>query len=124
MNTSRYQAGMSFYGMLVVLALVIFFGLLTIKLAPVYLDNFKIQTAIEKLGSQDEEGAELTESGIRKALSRQFSIEMIEGIAPEDITVTEDAGVISVEIDYEVRVPLFYNIDAVVSFHDVTDVKR
>lgn len=123
MAFARYQKGLSFYGWLLVMGLVVFFGLLTIKLAPVYLDNYKVQQAIAKLG-KDPESGELTESAIRRSIAKQFDIEMIKDVAPEDITITEDQGVVSVEVEYEVRVPLFYNVDAVVSFHDVSEIKQ
>ncbi len=123
MAFARYQKGLSFYGWLLVMGLVVFFGLLTIKLAPVYLDNYKVQQAIAKLGNNPESG-ELTESAIRSSIAKQFDIEMIKDVAPEDITIVEDQGVVSVEVEYEVRVPLFYNVDAVVSFHDVSEIKQ
>lgn len=123
MAFARYQRGLSFYGWLTVMGLIVFFGLLTIKLAPVYLDNYKVNQAILKLG-KDPESGELTEGAIRTSIAKQFDIEMINDVKPEDITITEEEGIITVEVQYEVRVPLFYNVDAVVSFHDTSEIKQ
>lgn len=118
------QKGMSFFGGLAVVALVIFAALIAMKVIPIYLDHFalrKIVTSINddqsvKVGSVRE---------LRSQISKGMQINSIRDINADDaIKITETGpNTYTVNIKYEERAPLLQNVDLLVHF-DETHIIR
>ena len=118
------QKGMSFFGWLAVIALVVFAATVAMKLTPIYLDHFalrKIVTSVNddpslKIGSLRD---------LRAHINKGMQINSIRDIKAEDaITVTASGtDVYTVEIKYEVRSPLLNNVDLLIHF-DETHIVR
>ena len=53
MYGNRKQAGMTMWGIMIVIALVVFFTLLTLKLLPPYLENVKVQAVLKNISKQE-----------------------------------------------------------------------
>lgn len=109
------QRGASIYAMLVVmtlLGLIIFTGL---KLSPAYLDNSAVNNAIGNL----QESGELHSMSLRDIRTYVSRTMQANGANwdSDNIDQVEEGGVEYLVLDYESRVPLFANIDAVVKFN-------
>lgn len=116
------QRGMTTIGMALVLAVAVFISTITIKLIPVYLEHFNVATALKGLAADPQVGG-MTNREIHDGLSNRFSINDISDVDPKDVQVTRDEGhVKSMSLDYEVRVHMFWNIDAVVHFNEEAEV--
>lgn len=119
----KRQQGMTAIGVLVVLALIAFFTLLVLRLAPPYLENFNVSTSLKSL--QQEVGIKDKSSGeIRNLLQRRLEINDVTNVKKENVTISKDAksGLLKVAVAYEVRVPIMLNIDAVVVFSESIEV--
>lgn len=121
MSMSR-QRGLTFYQSLIALLLVVFFALVAIKLVPVYVDNYTIRTAMANVASEIEMDG-LTPGKVRAALNKHLNVNMID-VNAEDIEISEVEGGLAIDINYEVRVPLFYNLDVVASFENHEEIQR
>lgn len=118
------QKGMSFFGWLAVIALVVFGAVIVMKLAPIYMDHFalrKIVTSINddpslKIGSLRD---------MRAHINKGMQINSIRDIKADDaIDVTASgADAYTVVIRYEVRAPLLNTVDLLVHF-DETHIVR
>jgi hypothetical protein len=95
MSMSR-ENGLSLLGFLFVLLVVGVCLTVLFRLGPLYLDNYTVAQSFASLGDDDV-----------RSLSDQRSAEKI-----------------LVSLDYERRVPLLGNVDAVVRFHNVYDSSR
>lgn len=116
MQTRATQTGMTFWGLLVVLALIVFFTVLTLKLLPPYIEYGKVKTALENLAKQPEAG-NMERGDIKAALGRRFSIDDITKVdLNKDLFVEKKPGVTVIRIAYERRVPLAYNVTALIAF--------
>jgi hypothetical protein len=123
MQIANRQKGMTGIGWLIVLGLIAFFALLTLRMVPSYLEYYKIATALEKL-PKESGMAEVTPREIRKALERQFDIGYVNAISHKDIRVKPAGANYLVTAKYDDRQHLFANVDVVMSFDKTVKVPR
>lgn len=116
MQTRATQRGMTFWGLLVVFGLIIFFVVLALKLLPPYMEYGKVKTALENVARQPEAGS-MERADIKNALDRRFAIEDVNDVnLDKNLFVEKKPGVTTIRIAYERRVPLAYNITALIEF--------
>lgn len=116
MQTRAKQSGMTFWGLLMVAALIVFFTVMGFKLLPPYLEDAKVRTALENIAKQPEAGSWGTVE-IKNALDRRFQIDDVSRVdLNKNLTVDKKPGVTVIRIAYEVRVPMAYNITALINF--------
>lgn len=124
MNKKK-QAGMSSLSWLIVLVIAAFVLMCFFKLGPVYLENLHIRGALKGMGEQHAGDLnELSKTSIRSELSKFYIINNIRGEAAKALEVERKKGYTLVIVAYEVRVPLFANIDVVLSFNNVLDSRK
>ena len=116
------QSGLTFISVLVILGLVAFFVLLILKIAPIYLDHYKVKTVLASLENEPNLASQSTRK-VRSLLMRRFDINMVEHVKKEDIAIKKRDGVLTVEIDYEVIESIIGNIDVLVYFDDRFEVR-
>lgn len=112
----RFQHGMSFYGMCLVIVLAVFFGMLGVKLVPYYLDNTMLVSSVQKVfdsGTKD-----TTLSRFREGINKAMVIDNISPEARNALVITRENESFIVTANYEVRIDLFYNIDVILSFEN------
>lgn len=61
---------------------------------------------------------------IRNNINKRLTINQVKLPSPEALTIVNEQGVIKFTINYEQRVPMFYNIDAVVKFNDYYEANQ
>lgn len=122
MLTRANQNGMSFWSMLVVAAVAIFFLMLFFKLLPPYVEYGKVKTSLENLARQPDVG-DMEKTQIKAALERRFSIEDVNSVdLGKALYVEKNPGSMTIRIAYERRVPLAYNVTALIEFDDTVRV--
>jgi hypothetical protein len=115
MHRINKQRGMTAIGWVIVLGLLAFFTLLTLRLLPLYLEYGKVSSAFESLYS--EPGiTKKPVSEIRKMLGKKLYINEVREIDKRLIDIKNKGNVLTVSIEYERRVPMVGNIDAIASF--------
>jgi hypothetical protein len=113
----RSQKGMSMLGILVVLLVVGTLGTATVRLAPVYLDNWSLTRVLDGI-VKEQSGTATSPAQVRQIISRHFVTNRIEVLSVRDLKISnQDEGVV-IDASYEKRVPLMFNVDAVVKFED------
>lgn len=115
MQSAYKQRGLGVIGWLmafVVIAMALTVGL---RLVPVYLESFQVSSALSKL-QDDARFSGSSRGELREALFRQFSIDDVDSVTREGVTFSEVAGGLQVVIDYERRVHMIGNLDAVAGF--------
>lgn len=117
------QRGASMIVVLLVLALAVGAFLVTVRLAPVYMEAWTVRAVINGL-SQDHalRGADARE--ITRSLDRRFTINDVRSVRARDIEIQAVPGGMEVVAEYEVRVPLLGNIDGVVQFRHETVISE
>ena len=120
MRSMRQQKGVTAIGWLIILGLIGFFVLLTLKMLPSYLEYFKVASSLDSL----EKETLSTPAEIRKLLERRFEISYVESIKPKDVSIKSAGAAWNVIAKYDSRVHLFANVDVVMSFNKQVRVSR
>ncbi len=120
MNRKNGQSGITLMGFIIILGVVGFFAMMGIKLFPVYQEYYSVVSNLNGL-SAEAGSSKLSPEEIRQRLAKRFNISYISSVKPEHIIV--DKKVNTVQIKYEVRGNLLYNLDYVAQFDKTVTLK-
>lgn len=124
MNKNK-QIGIGGLGLLVVLLIAAFVLTCFFKLGPVYLDNWHIRGALKSMGEKHSTNLQqMSKESIRSELTKFYTINNIRDEAAKALEVKRQKEYTLLIVAYEVRVPMFANIDAVLSFNNVLDSRN
>ena len=122
LTTKSKQNGMTFWGLLMVAAVFAFFVLLFFKLFPSYMEHAKVKTALENISRQPGT-IEMEKAQIKSAFERRFDIEDVNNIdLNKNLFVEKKPGSMTIRIAYERKVPIAYNVSALIEFDDSVQV--
>jgi Domain of unknown function (DUF4845) len=113
MRSLTRQNGMTGIGWLIVLGLIGFFALLTLKMVPSYLEFYKV---VATLDSITEESGFNSPAEIRSLLDRRFNISYVNTILPKDVIIKSAGQNYSVRAKYDSKVHLFGNVSVLMAF--------
>lgn len=115
------QRGMTAIGWMLVLGLIAFFTLVTLRLLPMYMEYTKVVSVLESL--QNEPGiTRKSKAEIRKLIGRRFDVNDVRELDPKLASIVQKSGVLTVTMVYERRTSLFGNIDLVAKFNKEVEV--
>lgn len=112
---NKNQKGMTVVGWLLTLALIGLAGLVGVRLVPVYIEAYSVGSVLNSMESEGRLGGS-TRSEIREIFKKRLQINDFKHVRSGDLTFTEVAGGMQMVVDYEARVPLLGNLDAVARF--------
>ncbi|MBV1786900.1 DUF4845 domain-containing protein [Marinobacterium sp. D7] len=93
------------------------------KLYTPYMDHWTIKSIVENVTlDQDEIKKPIPE--IKRDLDRRFGINQVRLPERDSLKIKLEEGVLHFDLDYETRVPMFYNVDAVVVFKEHYEVTK
>ncbi len=116
------QQGLTAIAIILILAMIGFFAMITIRLFPVYMEHFNVSSHLKTLAK--EAGASKQTNGeILRTLNKRFDIDDVKHVSKDDIFIERHKdGSVLVAIEYEVRTPAIANVDMVVSFVDEVEL--
>ena len=118
MNIRQHQAGMSIPGILVIAAMVGFFVMCTIRLAPPYFEYLSVKKIVTTIAEEHDPEQESL-SKIRRRIATTFNTNQIYHLQPKEVKVYREEGETFIDANYEVRVPMVGSVDAIISFDDL-----
>jgi hypothetical protein len=121
-STRQPQLGMTFIGLLCILALVGVIAYAGLRLVPVYLNYMKVAKALQATATEFK-GENPDIGGMRRALDKQWSIDDITGIDAKDVEVTKDDSGVSMHVAYDDAVPYLANVSLSVHFDKTVKVQ-
>jgi hypothetical protein len=121
MKGLQKQRGMTAIGWIIVLGLIAFFTLVTLRLAPLYLEYSKVSSVLESL--KNEPGiTRQSKAEIQRLITRRFEINDVRDLDPKIAEIESRNGRLTVVMDYERRTNMVGNIDLVVKFNKSIEV--
>lgn len=109
------QRGMTMWSALFVIGTLAFFLFLFFKLLPPYLEDFKVRSAMDSL--MREPGVEgFSKADLMERLDKRFDIDNITNVKPNQVEIKPRGKVKTIALNYEVVVPIFYNVSALIEF--------
>jgi hypothetical protein len=119
----KHQQGMTFIGMLCILALagvIIYAG---VRLAPIYLNYMKIARTMESVAAEVK-GDNPDPAAMRTSIDRHFNIEDPTVITTKDIEIIkDDGGGVEMHVAYDDTVPYIANVSLSVHFEKTVKVR-
>ena len=120
---AKRQGGAGFLFLIVLIALASFFGTIALKVGPLYLNFWTVRSIMEESARQLDPSQEGGARGIVMAIEKRLYVNSIENIKGSDFKVERlDERRFQVSLEYEERVHLFFNVDAVVAFSHQIEV--
>ena len=116
------QRGMTFIGLMCILALVGLLGYGVVRLVPVYLNYMKIVRTMESTATEVK-GDNPDPAAIRNSFDRHWSIEDITVVDYKDIEITKDDTGMSMHVAYDDAVPYLGNVSLAVHFDKTVKVR-
>jgi hypothetical protein len=91
------------------------------KLFPMYSENHNLKGVMKEFAAQPN-SASLTPAQVQADLARRFNIAYVESVKKEHIKIVRAGKGSQLNIAYEVRRPLFGNLDVVGVFDHTVDL--
>lgn len=117
------QAGMSAIGLIFLLLIIGFVTLITLRLLPMYLENFSVATALESLKNEPELAIKSAPE-ILSLLQKRLDVNNVDNVKRNNIGIKRNDASVTVSIKYEVRKPLIANLDVVSKFDRSIEVRQ
>lgn len=119
----RQQRGMTFAGWLIVLVIFGVFALAALRLVPIYLEFYRINSVLSSMKAEMIDGS-TSKKDIKSFLDRRFDIESIGRIKPSDIKITPRSETWEVRANYDARSEFIGNLHFIVTFDKSVEIKR
>jgi len=127
MKSLNNQRGVSSLGWLAILMSSGFFLMCGFKIIPLYADNVYMKNGLKSLKELEnpEGGFDGVSNGIIKSQLKNFNtVNNVRNSEANNIKIERFKNKFLVNLNYERRVPLFYNIEVVVTFKNQFDSSR
>jgi Tfp pilus assembly major pilin PilA len=109
----RNQRGVTLVGMLVAGIVIVLVAIGGLKIAPAYIEYFKVKKAVSAIAVTNAGG---TVADVRRSFDLRAAVDDIDVIAGRDLEVTKDGNELVVSFAYPKRISLFGNINVVIDF--------
>ena len=116
MSMRQRQRGMTMWGMLAVMMLVIGFALAGFRVAPIYLESLAVKSSIKSLVS-DPESRKASTARLKMLLMRRLEVNDVESVKSANVQVKSVSGGKEIRVEYEARAPFVGNMDVVGQFN-------
>lgn len=111
------QRGLSFGGFIIWAFVLVFASIFSMKLIPVYIDNGKIQKALNVIVSDPA----MQEASIREVkdsfVKRAITMDSVTAVTTDDLVITKENGKLSISASYSKTVPLVGNVSLLLEFN-------
>lgn len=116
------QAGLTAIGLILLLIPLGFLGYMALLIAPVYLEAFSVGDAVHSL-RKETDLKERSKDEIFVMLQKRLAVNNIRSIGKDDVKIIKAPNEVTVKVDYEVRVPVAWNVSLVMNFSKSTSVR-
>lgn len=119
----KSQLGMGMSSWLIIIVIIGLFATQLFKVIPSYLDNQTLRSKLEELAITPE-GIESKSLGeLRSTLNNSLRINNIRDLPNDAIEIKRQDGRVVININYEKRIPMFSNVDVILTFKNQLDSK-
>ena len=115
------QRGMTFIGVVLLVAAIVFVAVIAMKLTPAYLEFMSVKKTMTKI-SKEPNFPTMNNKEIQASFDRSAVIDDIRSVTGKDLEIGKStSGSPVVTADYQVLVPLMGNVSALLDFKASTD---
>ena len=118
-NTYVKQRGMTFIGLVLVIAAVVFFAVLGMKVVPAYIEFFSVKKIINKIANETNFN-EMSNKEIAQAFDNSASVNYVSVIRGNDLIIEKGPSGNVVTAEYQVTIPIVANASVLLDFSATT----
>ena len=118
----NHQQGMTFIGLLFILAMAGVIVYAGIRVAPLYLNYMKIAKLMESTATEVK-GDNPDPSELLRIIQRHWTVEDPSGVDAKDIEITKDDGGVQMHVAYDDSAPFLANVSLSVHFDKTVKVR-
>ena len=119
----KKQQGASGLLILIFVGMAALILLVSFKLYPAYYENWQIDSVVQSFEEESDIDG-LSEKEIIKRFNARLITNNVRGFEFKDsVFIEKDDGVLTIDVDYEVRTNVYRNVDAVMVFKKLTEIK-
>ena len=116
---NKHQQGMTFIGVIFVIAAIVFFAMLGLKVGPAYMEFMNIKNAVKKLGN-DASFSSMSKKDIASAFNRSAQVDDFTSVTGADLVIAKtDVGNVAT-VQYQKVIPIFANASVLLDFNAST----
>lgn len=115
----KRQQGMTFLGLVIVVAAIVFLAMVGMKMVPAYIEFMGVKKAITRIASEPNFN-DMGKKEIMQAFDKAASATYVEVVKGSDLVIESgDAGKV-ITVDYQVVKPIAANVSVQMDFHAST----
>ena len=123
-SSMRYeQQGLTLIGFVIVLGVAGLFAYIGMKLFPMYQEFYSVKSSLKGLSNEPGIAGQTPEK-IQDLFFRRLYINYSETVKPEHVKLTRIDKGWKMDVNYEVRKPMLYNLDVVGKFTATQELTR
>jgi hypothetical protein len=123
MRRPNNQSGITLIGFLLILMVLGFFAFLGMRLFPVYIEYYGLRQAMKALAAEPGVATKTPEQ-IRSSLDTKLDFSYVTNVKKNNVRVTRQGGNYLLNVRYEVRGPLVYNLEYIATFDHTETLTR
>ena len=116
MHRVKNQAGLTAIGLILILIPVGLAVYIILRAAPAYIEALSVGDVVNSL-KKEMDLKEKSREEIYTMIKKRLDVNNISNVEKDDIKIQKTVNDVTVTIDYEARVPLFWNVALAFSFH-------
>jgi hypothetical protein len=109
------ERGIGLIPLLLIAAVLVIFGTVGLRLFPIYTEFMTVNSILQDVAGEGG-GATRSSRDIWNAVERRFTINGVDSVRRDNITIETRGDNRFIKLDYEVRTNMIANVDAVVRF--------
>ncbi|HED15195.1 MAG TPA: DUF4845 domain-containing protein [Gammaproteobacteria bacterium] len=117
----QYQLGMTGLGWVIVLGLIGFTAMITIKMVPVVMEGITVKRHVDSLKNVPLI-TKMSRRQILALLQKRLDVDDVESVKRKNIKIERKRGRLIVTIEYEIRKPLLGRYDIVAKHKNIVDI--
>lgn len=114
-STRKQQEGASIFAIICGLIVAGIFFSVGFKLYPAYFDNKLLDSMLTEMINDNDEITQTTFL-IKRNMQRKMTVNQLRLPEKDSIKIIKKGNKVTFDVDYQVRVPMFANVDAMVKF--------
>lgn len=119
----KSQRGVTLIGWVILLAPVGVLVYAGIRLAPVYINYFRVVEALKQQATESKDDSQINPEMVRRSLEKRFDVEYVDHPSSKDIDVHREGDHWVAVANYEDVAPLFGNVSILVQFNKQVDLQ-
>jgi hypothetical protein len=119
----KSQLGMGMSSWLIIVVIVGLMASQLFKVIPSYIDNQTLRSKLQELAFTPEGVESKSLSELRSTLNNSLRINNIRDVPNDSIEIKRQDGRVVININYEKRIPMFFNVDVLLTFKNQLDSK-